>query len=69
MSIVEPIRNKKDIYRVEKILSEQSQRDLLLFTIGTNCGLRISDILRLNVADLKEEKVRSRCFYLIGGID
>ncbi len=39
MSCVEPIRNKKDIQKVEKILSKQGQRELLLFVIGTNCGL------------------------------
>lgn len=55
MSTVEPIRNKKDIQKVEKILAKQCKRDLLLFTIGTNCGLRISDILRLNVADVRNK--------------
>lgn len=53
MNIVEPIRNKNDIKKVEKILAKQSERDLLMFTIGTNCGLRISDILNLNVGDVK----------------
>ncbi len=45
MNIVEPIRKKKDLKRIESILRKQSLRDLLLFTVGTNCGLRISDIL------------------------
>ena len=55
MTTVEPIRNKKDIQKVEKILQKQSRRDLLLFVIGTNCGLRISDILRLNVSDVRNK--------------
>ena len=55
MTTVEPIRNKKDIHRVEKVLLKQNQRDLLLFVMGTNCGLRISDILRLNVGDVKDK--------------
>ena len=55
MTKVEPIRNKKDIQKVEKILSKQSNRDLLLFVMGTNCGLRISDILRLNVGDVRNK--------------
>ena len=55
MATVEPIRNKKDIQKVEKILAKQGQRELLLFVIGTNCGLRISDILNLNVADVKNK--------------
>lgn len=54
MSTVEPIRNLNDIRKVEQILKKQSNRNLLLFTIGTNCGLRISDILNLNVGDVKD---------------
>ena len=52
MNKVEPIRNIADLRKVEKILSA-NLRDLLMFTIGTNCGLRISDILALNVGDVK----------------
>ena len=55
MTTVEPIRSKKDIEKVEKLLAKQSKRDLLLFNIGTNCGLRISDILRLNVGDVRNK--------------
>lgn len=56
MATVEPIRNKKDIEKVEKILLKQGKRELLLFVLGTNCGLRISDILRLNVGDVRNKK-------------
>lgn len=55
MTTVEPIRNKKDIQKVEKILAKQGARELLLFVIGTNCGLRISDILNLNVGDVRNK--------------
>ena len=55
MSTVEPIRKLEDLRMVEKILQKQSKRDLLFFTIGTNCGLRISDILSLNVGDVKDK--------------
>ena len=53
MTTVEPIRNKDDLARLEKVLAKKSKRNLLFFTIGTNCGLRISDILALNVGDVK----------------
>lgn len=53
MNIVEPIRNKTILKKIEKILKKQGLRNLLLFTVGTNCGLRISDILNLNVGDVK----------------
>lgn len=52
MSTVEPIRKIEDLKKIEKILSK-NKRNLLFFTIGTNCGLRISDILALNVGDVK----------------
>ena len=38
MSTVEPIKNKDEIKRVEKILAKQSQRNLILFTLGINTG-------------------------------
>jgi len=53
MTTVEPIRKIEDIKKLEKYLAKNSPRDLLLFTIGTNCGLRISDILSLNVGDVR----------------
>lgn len=55
MTTVEPIRKKTDLRKVERILRKQNKRNLLLFTIGTNCGLRISDILGLNVGDVRNK--------------
>lgn len=52
MNKVEPIRSKNDLRKVEQILSK-NPRDLLMFTLGTNCGLRISDILALNVGNVR----------------
>ena len=55
MTTVEPIRDIEDIRKLEQYLLQTSPRDLLLFTIGTNCGLRISDIVALNVNDVKNK--------------
>lgn len=55
MNIVEPIRRKSDLKQIESILKKQNLRDLVLFTVGINCGLRISDILNLNVGDVKDK--------------
>jgi len=55
MTTVEPIRNIEKIRKVEKYLEKHSKRDLLMFTIGTNCGLRISDIVALNVGDVRNK--------------
>jgi len=50
--VVSPIREIKDIESIKKLLS-QNTRDLLLFTIGINNGLRCGDILKLKVKDVK----------------
>ncbi len=52
---VDPIRNEKDIQRIKKMLRSNT-RDLLLFTLGINNGLRISDLLKLKVGDVKDLK-------------
>lgn len=55
MNIVEPIRDRGIIAKIEEILIQKSERDLLLFVMGTNTGLRVSDILALNVNDVKNK--------------
>ena len=55
MTTVEPIRNLEHLQKLEEYLAKKSKRDLLLFTIGTNCGLRISDIVALNVGDVRNK--------------
>jgi len=48
---VEPIRDEKDIKSIKSLLSDKP-RDLLLFTMGINNGLRIGDLLRLKVKEM-----------------
>ena len=55
MTAVEPIRSLRDIKRVKRILIHQSLRNALIFILGINFGLRISDILALNVEDVREK--------------
>ena len=55
MNTVEPIRNMQDIEKIKKILGEKKKRDLLLFILGINSGLRISDLLKLKVSDVKDK--------------
>ena len=52
MKVVEPIRDKKMIEKVKKILLAKSERDYCLFILGINSGLRISDLLPLSVQDV-----------------
>ncbi len=49
---VEPIRDKNKLKRVEKVLSN-NKRNLFLFRLGILTGLRISDLLKLKVKDVK----------------
>ncbi|SDM95106.1 hypothetical protein SAMN04488502_10974 [Dendrosporobacter quercicolus] len=53
MELVEPIRDKKQIQGMKKYLKGQNCRDWLLFTLGINSGLRVSDLLKLIVTDVK----------------
>ena len=51
---VQPIKSAKDI---DKIKSELAGRDLLLFVIGINSSLRISDLLALKVGDISGDYI------------
>lgn len=52
MEYVEPIRDREKIEMVKRILKRNGSRDFLLFLMGINSGLRISDILKLKVKDV-----------------
>jgi len=52
---VEPIRKLKDIKAIKKILADKP-RDLLLFTLGINNGLRAGDLLKLKVFQVKDQE-------------
>lgn len=56
--VVEPIRDPKKIEAMKKILRDGpfGERNHLLFVLGINSGLRISDLLKLNVGDVVDEK-------------
>ena len=53
---VEPIRSMKSINAIKKYLADKP-RDNLLFCIGINSGIRVCDLLRLRVNDVKDAKV------------
>ncbi|MDQ0660605.1 site-specific integrase [Paenibacillus sp. W2I17] len=52
MEFVEPIRDKKKIEAMKKVLKGSNMRDYCLFVLGINSGLRISDILNLRIDDV-----------------
>lgn len=52
MNEVGAIKDKKQIEKVKTILRKTNLRDYLLFTMGINIGLRISDLLQLRFIDV-----------------
>lgn len=55
MKEVQPIREKEKIEEMKSELLKQGYRDYMLFVIGINTGLRISDLLKLKVSDVKDK--------------
>ena len=55
MNFVEPIKDKKQVEAVENYLASYSKRNQLIFALGINTGLRVSDILGLNISDVKHK--------------
>lgn len=53
MQFVEPIKSKNDLKKIKKALKTSNRRDYLLFLFGINTGLRVSDILALDIKDVK----------------
>ena len=55
MNLVEPIKNKQQVKALEEYLASYSKRNQLIFAIGVNTGLRVSDILALDISDVKNK--------------
>lgn len=54
---VEPIRDDKDVKRVaDYFYKKKMYREWCMFMVGINCGLRVSDLVRLRVDDFAVER-------------
>lgn len=53
MNTVQPIRDINVVYDIADYLKVRSNRDYMIFEFGIYTGLRISDILKLRVRDVK----------------
>lgn len=53
MNYVQPIRELEKIEEIKLFLKKKSYRDYFLFLMGVNTGLRISDLLKLKVSDVR----------------
>lgn len=58
MEFVQPIRDKDQLEIIKKRLKAHNERDYVMFMIGINAGLRISDILQLRVRDVRGEHIK-----------
>ena len=50
--LVEPIKNKKDIQLIKKLLAD-NPRNLAIFTLGINTNLRAGDLLKIKIKDVR----------------
>lgn len=53
MNFVQPVREKEKIDEIKTELKKSGYRDYLLFVTGINTGLRISDLIKLKVKDVR----------------
>ena len=56
----QPLRSQREVVAVRDALERRCLRDGGLFVLGTNTGLRISDLLRLRVSDVLTPGARRR---------
>lgn len=54
MNTVEPIRDINTIWDIADYLGEKSERNKMMFLFGIYVGIRISDILKLKVRDVRD---------------
>jgi len=53
MNCVEPIRDLEKLEEIKEELKKNGTRDYLMFLTGINSGMRVSDIVKLNVNDVR----------------
>ncbi|GED69404.1 site-specific integrase [Brevibacillus reuszeri] len=58
METVQPFRDRQQIKTMKILLGHRNKRDKLLFVLGLNSGLRISDILPLCIGDVIDKRGR-----------
>lgn len=56
MNFVEPIRDSNKVHDICNYLQPNNERNYIMFLTGIYTGLRISDILKLKISDVKDKK-------------
>lgn len=75
MQFVQPIRDMRKIEEMKRELLRRNYRDYIMFIIGINTGLRISDILQLQAKNvvgvshitIREQKTSKEKKFLVNG--
>lgn len=52
---VEPLKSSKDIAKIEQYLHGCNKCEYVIWILGLNSGLRVSDIVALNVCDVVDK--------------
>ena len=73
MNTVQPIRDPQKLEQMKQVLRKRNEKYYMMFVLGINTGLRISDIRMLNVSDvydrdhiiIREEKTGKEKRFLI----
>lgn len=60
MKVVQPIRDFEKVEEIMRILKERNERNYILFMVGLFTALRISDILRIRVENVKKDYLNIR---------
>ena len=55
MQTVQPIRDPQKIIMLKQLLKEKNIKYYFMLTLGLNSGLRVSDMLKLRVSDIKDK--------------
>ena len=61
--VVQAITDPKDVKSIKKLLAN-NPRDLLIFTMGINTGLRAGDLLNLKIYQVENVKVGDRVSFI-----
>ena len=55
MNLVQPIRDREKLEDLKEELKKKGLRDYMLFLTGSNSGMRVSDVINLNVNDIRNK--------------
>lgn len=56
MNFVQPIKNEEKIEQMKQALRKKSYRNYMIFILGITTGLRISDLIKLKVKDVRDKE-------------